>query len=355
MARQRVASATRAMAAAFVAVALVGVAATPAIAQAGGPGPVIGVAPYVTQLGATTKVSLAHWPGQLVVVSICGDLAHRGSQDCDQVDSVGIVISPTGEGSGLVTVAPPIGCPCVIRATTPDNALVRTAPVVVKGMATLAPGALYPDLSTTTVPAAGTTDATDTDGSSGHGARWMLLAALAVAGGVVVLLVARRRRRRPPPGSPEPSTGIGVPPPALGPDVAPPAVNGTSVVNGAAAVNGASAVNGAAALMARNPTVPPSAPTPAGAAPGMSVAMLELVSRRLVEYQPSLPFARPDNQPSLPFGEPVFATVDLRDGGGWSVNGAALSDDDSANTLLDELYEMFAGSTIPASSGQEQP
>jgi hypothetical protein len=106
--------------------------------------PEVGVTPPVTKLGATVRANLNGWRVPLVDVSICGDDARRGSQDCDQTGSIGVLISRVGEGSGRMVVHPPIGCPCVIRASTPDNSLVRTAPIEVRGFPMLRPDQMYP-------------------------------------------------------------------------------------------------------------------------------------------------------------------------------------------------------------------
>jgi hypothetical protein len=104
-------------------------------------GPIVGVTPPTAKLGDTVRVNLNNWKVPLVLVSICGDGARRGSQDCDNVGSTGVSISAaTGEGSELMTVAPPVGCPCVVRATTPDNSTVRLAPIEVIGWPVLTPG-----------------------------------------------------------------------------------------------------------------------------------------------------------------------------------------------------------------------
>ena len=103
-------------------------------------GPIVGVTPPTAKPGDTVRVNLNNWKVPLVLVSICGDGARRGSQDCDNVGSTGVSISATGEGSELMTVAPPVGCPCVVRATTPDNAIVRLAPIEVVGWPVLTPG-----------------------------------------------------------------------------------------------------------------------------------------------------------------------------------------------------------------------
>jgi hypothetical protein len=457
MVRLRLAGATVAL--------LVALVALPAAASATGPttvlGPVVGVAPYITQVGSTTQVTVAHWPGHVVDVAICGDLAHRGSQDCDQVGSISIVLSGAGEGTGVLPVKPPIACPCVVRATTPDNSVIRKVPIVVKGVATLLPSQLYPDLSSTTAPVASVTEPASSGSSGGRDLAWLLLAGLALVIGVVALLGARRRPRAPQPPTDEPlrpaspdrpapprpapqpsaplvgatrslaaatgaaAAGVALaerpvahatpPPPPVVPvapvatpapvaapapvavpvtapvpvaplapvtapvPVAPVAVPVTSPVPVASpapvtspgpvaapafasaaafAAHAARARTESSSLEARAQPVVPSTTADAASSSGVSVAVLELVSRRLGEYQPSLPFG-PSRwallQQTLPFDESGALVVDLRNGDGRLVNGTKPTGDQSANTLLDDLYVMFATTTIAATSGQEHP
>ena len=108
--------------------------------------PEVGVTPPVTKFGATVRANLNGWRVPLVIVSICGDEARRGSQDCNQPGSVGVLISRVGEGSALLSARPPLDCPCVIRASTPDNSIVRTAPIVVRGVPVLRLDQLFPRL-----------------------------------------------------------------------------------------------------------------------------------------------------------------------------------------------------------------
>jgi hypothetical protein len=288
--------------------------------------PTVGVTPPVTELGATVRANLNYWHVPLVFVSICGDGAHRGSQDCDQVSSISVELSRSGEGSGLMIVQPPIACPCVIRATTPDNAIVATAPIYVRGLRVMKRSEMYPDLDAPSkaVAATATSAAASTDGSFGgmHPLTWVLVLAGVLGGCLLALLAARRRRAPvgPPPAGPNPTTGRGPVPPRP------------------------------------NPPPPAAAPGP-GAVPD-SVTRRVLVGAGVVS-QPALPFEptrRPyaDLQASLPFDEaplpaltqwpPDDEVVDLR-----SVNLTPPQGDESANSLLDDLYALFAEDTVSSS------
>jgi hypothetical protein len=96
--------------------------------------------------GPVTRLRLAGWPPGPVTVVLCGDEGRRASVDCDHagarsagVDSTGtaLVLAPTG--------TPPIGCPCVYRASTRTNDVVRTLPVEISGVPLLTPDRMAPD------------------------------------------------------------------------------------------------------------------------------------------------------------------------------------------------------------------
>ncbi|MGZ4757921.1 MAG: hypothetical protein ACXV95_02560, partial [Acidimicrobiales bacterium] len=96
--------------------------------------------------GAMVTVALAGWPAGVVTISVCGDEARRGSVDCDQIGSRGVGIPPSGAASARLVVSPPVGCPCVVRVSTPSSELVRTVPIDVSGVARLSDAELGPVL-----------------------------------------------------------------------------------------------------------------------------------------------------------------------------------------------------------------
>jgi len=128
-------------------------AASPAPASpgpAGSSGPVVdatvSVFPATAPVGAPVVVDLVGWPAGVVTVAICGDEARRGSSDCDQIGSHGVGIPSSGAGTTRLFVAPPVGCPCVVRVNTPSSDLVRTIPIDVPGVPMLSPAELGPEL-----------------------------------------------------------------------------------------------------------------------------------------------------------------------------------------------------------------
>jgi hypothetical protein len=125
------------VAAVIIAAGSIEAAAGPARAQA--PDPTVTVSPASGAPGDRVHVDLTGWPDGPVNVSVCGNSARRGSQDCDQLTTEGVAVRQ-GQAPLLVQLSePPIGCPCVVRATTPDNSLVRMAPVEIDGVPNVDP------------------------------------------------------------------------------------------------------------------------------------------------------------------------------------------------------------------------
>jgi hypothetical protein len=100
-------------------------------------------------VGEAVRVEVAGWPIGIVEVSLCGNNATRGSQDCAVSLARTITATPasppkssltsskiiTGKGFTLLTITrPPVGCPCVIRAVHREASLLATAPFTVRGL-----------------------------------------------------------------------------------------------------------------------------------------------------------------------------------------------------------------------------
>jgi hypothetical protein len=109
-------------------------------------GPTVILSVGAAKVGSAVIVQLTGWPAGVATVSICGDAARRGSVDCDQIGSRGVGIPATGSGTVRLVVRPPIGCPCVVRVSTPSSDLVRTVPLDVPGVAVLSEAELGPEL-----------------------------------------------------------------------------------------------------------------------------------------------------------------------------------------------------------------
>jgi len=99
-------------------------------------GAVIEVNPSDLAVGRDVLVEFTGWPETVVTAEICGNSARRGSEDCDQIGSESIRIPPGGrEFLRLRVQEPPVGCPCVVRATDARGTIVTTAPIAIDGIA----------------------------------------------------------------------------------------------------------------------------------------------------------------------------------------------------------------------------
>jgi hypothetical protein len=86
-------------------------------------------------VGDTVLVRFADWPQGPVLVSVCGNQARRGTEDCAVLASATeSIASRSAQVGGIRVVAPPVPCPCVIRATTPTNDLLATVPLDIRGV-----------------------------------------------------------------------------------------------------------------------------------------------------------------------------------------------------------------------------
>ena len=85
--------------------------------------------------GDAVFVTLTGWPGRAVTLTICGNQALRGSQDCNMVrsESESLNRDDTPTVAHLPIYAPPLPCPCVVRATTRTNEVVDFAPIEIIG------------------------------------------------------------------------------------------------------------------------------------------------------------------------------------------------------------------------------
>lgn len=186
---------------------------TPSVAPPGTIGagvPYLGIEQASTSLGDVTVVRLEQWPdGSIVTVMLCGNRARRGSQDCDLAGATVAEARPAQATFVRLPVQrPPVGCPCVIRATTQRADLTRTLPVDLPDVEWLTPeqeAALGPAPTATAALVA--EPVTAEVGASIDPAPLVFLAVLLVAVGLVVLSLTGRRRpqvaRRPTDTDPE--------------------------------------------------------------------------------------------------------------------------------------------------------
>ena len=171
--------------------------------------PATGAAPaptvHASDAGAQMQVRLAGWPaGARVSVTTCGNSAARGSADCAVAAGVLLVTGADGSASGRLSwTAPPVRCPCVVRAV----AVALEGPEQLAA-ATPAPARIVA-AAPTTAPAARPTESTAPDAATVYAhtpaeplvtpTRYVTL--VSVLGGLLVIGLGcwmfRRARRRP--------------------------------------------------------------------------------------------------------------------------------------------------------------
>jgi sortase A len=137
MIRRRVGLRLRLVAAVLFAIS--GWPAGVAVAQsAPGSYPTIALDRSTAHPGDNIVVQFHNWQSRDVTLSICGNLARRGSVDCNIVGSEGVPISALSPEtlSDFVVPVPPTTCPCVIRAANSTQTEIAYAPVVLIGVAT---------------------------------------------------------------------------------------------------------------------------------------------------------------------------------------------------------------------------
>lgn len=113
--------------------------------------PTIGLSSPTAQPGDLVIVTLTGWNVGPVTVSVCGNEAARGSEDCDLRSAQGVgIANPTTETVVQLMVArPPPPCPCVVMVATAAHDIVRSVPIEIKGVpigpviGSTAPGPLF--------------------------------------------------------------------------------------------------------------------------------------------------------------------------------------------------------------------
>lgn len=90
---------------------------------------------YQFRPGAQVKVTVGGFSSRTVTVSVCGNEARSGSSDCNMPESEGIGIDSAGEVeiAEMSIAAPPVPCPCILRAASPNNDEVAVADISLIG------------------------------------------------------------------------------------------------------------------------------------------------------------------------------------------------------------------------------
>ena len=99
-------------------------------------GPTISLDRSELQPGQRVVATLSGWTARSVTLSVCGNLARRGSADCNVIASQTVkLVNPAAPTlTELVAFAPPTTCPCVIRASSAGQEEVVFAPIELAGV-----------------------------------------------------------------------------------------------------------------------------------------------------------------------------------------------------------------------------
>lgn len=108
---------------------------TGARADTKGARPTIGVDRVKVHPGDEVLVVFNDWRSLNATLSVCGNLARRGSPDCDQIDSAGVSLAVGAPRmiSDFTVNLPPVPCPCVIEALSIDHSEASFAPIDIVG------------------------------------------------------------------------------------------------------------------------------------------------------------------------------------------------------------------------------
>lgn len=99
-------------------------------------GPAISLGESTIRPGEGVVVTLQGWTARVVTLSVCGNLAKRGSADCNMVAAraVGLANPAEATRTEFFVSAPPTNCPCVIRASGASQDEVAVAPIDLVGV-----------------------------------------------------------------------------------------------------------------------------------------------------------------------------------------------------------------------------
>jgi hypothetical protein len=100
-------------------------------------GPTVVVPAKPAAPGDTVTVRLNGWPRGTVTVGVCGNEARRGSEDCALIGDEAIAVRGSATTPvDLTILAPPVPCPCVVRASEADGSVALTARITLLGVPT---------------------------------------------------------------------------------------------------------------------------------------------------------------------------------------------------------------------------
>jgi hypothetical protein len=99
-------------------------------------GPAITTAQTTVKVGEQIDFTVSGFKGRGFVLSVCGNEARRGSSDCDMVGSRSLPVDVANggvTGNQMQVGAPPVPCPCVLRASSITNDEIAVTPLVIEG------------------------------------------------------------------------------------------------------------------------------------------------------------------------------------------------------------------------------
>ncbi|MCX4390991.1 hypothetical protein OG777_29250 [Micromonospora peucetia] len=97
--------------------------------------PQIAVPAGTFRIGEQVPVVLAGWPAGTVQLDVCGNGGRRGALDCATSRAAHGQVPPSGTVSlPVVLAAPPVACPCLLRARTPTGTTRATTELRLTGV-----------------------------------------------------------------------------------------------------------------------------------------------------------------------------------------------------------------------------
>lgn len=93
------------------------------------------VPPGPLAIGQQVTVTLRGWPAGTVHLTICGNDARRGTLDCAEGQATHAQVPAAGTvGTPILLTAPPVACPCLLRARSLTGAGQATAALPLPGV-----------------------------------------------------------------------------------------------------------------------------------------------------------------------------------------------------------------------------
>ncbi len=123
---------------ACVLAASVGIAAKPAAAAPDGTDqnvPAVELSSDEVEPDQEIDVTISGFSSRVVTVTVCGNMALRGSGDCNMSGSESTRVNEDGSPHDVLLVvnSPPVPCPCLVRASSPTNDEAAVAPITLTG------------------------------------------------------------------------------------------------------------------------------------------------------------------------------------------------------------------------------